>query len=689
MQLCSRRVLWLASALIGALAAAPALGAGAPRCEVTARTSGDQSVTEGAISGGTFVPTTVTLNAEPSQPKAVAYSWAQDANDAYAVVLSDPGAAKPTFTAPNVRAAGTTLHFTVTVRGCDPLQTQTATTTVTITDVNSPPLAAASAPSSVNEGDLFLLDGRGSSDPDGDPLTYRWERVVAGSVEQVGTTAAVELAAPPVPYPGGASFTYRLTVSDGSLSSSAEVVVTVKWVNDPPVANAVCTSPVNEGASILLDGASPSKPSTDPDDGIASYAWRQTSGGPDANLAAEALSYPALAFDAPRLTVGHGDTMTFELKVTDNGSLFSTDSCEVVVKDVTAPVLNPPNITREATSASGATVVFSIKGDDAFDGEVPAVCVPQSGTTFPLGDSVVQCAASDKAGNRTGASFTASIVDTTPPDVTVPASLTEEATSAAGAAVTFGASASDLVDGAVTPVCTPASGSTFALGTTTVSCTATDAHGNGSGPKTFTVTVRDTTPPAVTVPGDLTTLATSAQGAPVSFAASATDLVDGAVTASCTPQSGSTFAPGTTTVSCTASDSRGNAATPKTFTVTVQFAFLGFFQPVDDLPLVNAVKNGATVPVKWKLQGQGGVEITDLSAVDLKSTKVQSIACAALTSLESQIELTTTGGTALRYDFTAAQYVLNWQTPKLPGTCWRLDLVFADGSTRSANFKLR
>ncbi|WP_242342407.1 PxKF domain-containing protein [Anaeromyxobacter terrae] len=654
-----------------------------------ARTSGAQVVTEGAISGGTFVPTTVTLNAEPSQPKAVVYSWTQDANDAYGVVLSDPSAAKPTFTAPNVGAAGATLHFTVTVTGCDPLQTQTATTTVTVTDVNSPPLVAASAPSTVNEGDLFLLDGSGSSDPDGDPLTYRWDRVVGGSVEQVGATAVVELQAPAVPYPAGASFTYRLTVSDGTLSSSADVVVTVKWVNDPPIANAECTSPVNEGASILLDGADPSKPSTDPDDGIASYAWRQSSGGPDANLAAEALSYPALAFDAPQLTLGHGDTMTFELKVTDNGGLFSTDSCQVVVKDVTAPVLSPPNITREATSASGAIVVFSVTGNDAFDGEVPAACDPQSGATFPVGDTVVTCTASDQAGNRAGASFTVSIVDTTPPDVIVPASLTEEATSAAGAVVTFSASASDLVDGAVTPVCTPASGSTFPLGTTTVSCTATDAHGNGSDPKTFTVTVQDTTPPAITVPGDITTLATSAAGAPVSFAASATDLVDGAVTASCTPQSGSSFAPGTTTVSCTASDSRGNAATPKTFTVTVQFAFLGFFQPVDNLPLVNTVKNGATVPVKWKLQGQGGVEITDVAAVDLKNTRAQGIACGALTSVESQIELTTTGGTALRYDLGAAQYVLNWQTPKQPGSCWRLDLVFADGSTQSANFKLK
>ena len=56
--------------------------------------------------------------------------------------------------------------------------------------------------------------------------------------------------------------------------------------------------------------------------------------------------------------------------------------------------------------------------------------------------------------------------------------------------MTYAATASDAVDGAVTPECSPASGSEFAIGRTTVSCTATDAHGNTSAAGSFSVRVR-------------------------------------------------------------------------------------------------------------------------------------------------------------------------------------------------------
>ena len=68
------------------------------------------------------------------------------------------------------------------------------------------------------------------------------------------------------------------------------------------------------------------------------------------------------------------------------------------------------------------------------------------------------------------------------------------------------ASASDVVDGVVPVTCTPAAGATFALGPTTVSCTATDAHGN-SASGSFPVTVTDHSAPALTVPTDLTATA--------------------------------------------------------------------------------------------------------------------------------------------------------------------------------------
>jgi hypothetical protein len=179
-------------------------------------------------------------------------------------------------------------------------------------------------------------------------------------------------------------------------------------------------------------------------------------------------------------------------------------------------------------------------------------------------------------------------------------------------------------------------------------------------------------------------------GANVTYgAATATDLVDGSVTpVTCTPASGSLFTFGTTTITCSATDLHGNTGS-NSFTVTVgNLTFLGFFQPVDNLPALNTAKNGSTVPVKWKLQGQGGAEITSTSAV--VSTVAVKVSCGDFSNqLEAPIETITTGGTSLRYDFTAMQFVYNWQTPRQPNTCWRLNVKFTDGVTKSADFKLK
>ena len=117
-------------------------------------------------------------------------------------------------------------------------------------------------------------------------------------------------------------------------------------------------------------------------------------------------------------------------------------------------------------------------------------------------------------------------------------------------------------------MCTAASGSTFALGSTTVDCTATDAHGNRAT-GSFAVLVEDTTAPVLDLPADRTVEAEDAFGAVVSFTVMAIDAVDGTFEADCDPQSGSTFPLGSTRVDCTAFDSHGNPVTGS-FTVTVR-----------------------------------------------------------------------------------------------------------------------
>jgi hypothetical protein len=106
--------------------------------------------------------------------------------------------------------------------------------------------------------------------------------------------------------------------------------------------------------------------------------------------------------------------------------------------------------------------------------------------------------------------------------------------------------------------------------TTTVG--ATTVCGSAAGLGTFAIFAHDATPPTLTVPADMVVGATEPAGATATFTATATDAVDPAPTVACTPRSGTLFAVGTTTVTCTATDASGNAAPPGSFTVHVEGA---------------------------------------------------------------------------------------------------------------------
>jgi hypothetical protein len=153
--------------------------------------------------------------------------------------------------------------------------------------------------------------------------------------------------------------------------------------------------------------------------------------------------------------------------------------------------------------------------------------------------------------------------------VSAPASLTAEATDGSGAVVTFNVSATDSADPNPTIQVTPASGSTFALGHTTVNVHVSDAFSN-SLDGSFDVFVQDTMAPSFTsVPTVSNVEATSAAGAAVSFAAAtATDEVStpiikyfvGPTVLANQVHSGSVFAIGNTLVTVQAKDAAGNEA---------------------------------------------------------------------------------------------------------------------------------
>ncbi|MFZ3018130.1 MAG: HYR domain-containing protein [Gallionella sp.] len=192
--------------------------------------------------------------------------------------------------------------------------------------------------------------------------------------------------------------------------------------------------------------------------------------------------------------------------------------------------------------------------------------------------------------------------DTLPPVLSgVPADMT--VTSSVPLAVNWtDPAANDAVSGSVAVTCSPASGSIFALGTTPVSCSATDASGN-TATAGFSVTVTapvvDVTPPVISgMPGNIA-VASSVPLAVTWPAPSANDAVSGILPVTCAPASGSIFPLGITAVSCSASDAAGNTATAG-FSVTVTAPVVDVTPPViSGMPGNIAVTSSVPLAVTW------------------------------------------------------------------------------------------
>jgi hypothetical protein len=166
-------------------------------------------------------------------------------------------------------------------------------------------------------------------------------------------------------------------------------------------------------------------------------------------------------------------------------------------------------MTVSASSSSGDNISFDVSATDNVSVTSGPTCSPASGSLFLVETTTVTCTASDAAGNVGTASFTVTVTytapepetpsepetssesDTVPPVVLVPSNIIANADNPNGKIVSFNPQAVDNVDEILTPTCNPQSGSIFQVGTTTVTCTATDAAGNAST-NSFTVTVNYT-----------------------------------------------------------------------------------------------------------------------------------------------------------------------------------------------------
>jgi len=321
-------------------------------------------------------------------------------------------------------------------------------------------------------------------------------------------------------------------------------------------------------------------------------------------------------------------TTTVVCSVTDINTATAMCSFTITVTDQVPPALSCPSSVTHGTDPNQcqAVVTYTVTANDNCDGPVTPTCTPPSGSIFQKGTTTVTCMATDSSKNVGTCMFPVTVNDTQPPSITCPANTSQNAgPGQCSATVTYPPpTVSDNCPNVGMPSCSPPSGSTFQAGTTTVTCMVADASGNTAS-CSFTVTVNDTTPPSITCPANVTAVTTpGATCATVNYPApKATDncpLPPNAVV--CSPPSGSCFARGTTTVTCTVTDAGGNTASCS-FRVTVFDLCIQDDSNPTTVVLVNTLTgdyrfccNGTTFTGRGKITIRGSTYTLDHSAAD-------------------------------------------------------------------------
>jgi hypothetical protein len=282
----------------------------------TANAGTDQTVNEN---------NTVTLDglaSSDADSDPLTYVWTAPAG----ITLSSTSAQKPTFTSPEVT---TDTQYTFSLVVNDGLTNSTADQVViTVKQVNKAPTANAGADQSVDISSLVTLDGSGSSDPDGDGLTYNWT-APAGITLSSTSAQKPTFTAPSVAV--NTNYTFTLVVNDGQVNSFADqVIVTVRRGNNAPAANAGTDQTVNENTTVTLDGSASSDTDSDP----ITYVWTTPAG-----ITLNSTSAQKPTFTAPEVAT---DTQyTFSLVVNDGIANSTTDQVVITVKQINkAPTAN-------------------------------------------------------------------------------------------------------------------------------------------------------------------------------------------------------------------------------------------------------------------------------------------------------------------------------------------------------------
>lgn len=231
--------------------------------------------------------------------------------------------------------------------------------------INRAPVARAGSGQTHPVNTLVQLDGTGSSDPDGDLLTFSWT-LVSKPANSTATLSQANTATPSFSIDRAGSYTAQLTVSDGSLSSID--TVTISTSNSAPVAQAGPNTNGQVGTTLTLDGSG----SSDVDGDTLSYVWSLVS-IPHASTAS--LSDPSAV--QPTFVIDKPGNYVAQLLVHD-GTVSSAPTT-VTISTVNSPPVADPGPDQHGT----VNTTMTLSGSQSRDVDGDALTYQWSLTSKP------------------------------------------------------------------------------------------------------------------------------------------------------------------------------------------------------------------------------------------------------------------------------------------------------------------
>jgi len=273
----------------------------------------------------------------------------------------------------------------------------------------------------------------------------------------------------------------------------------------------------------------------------------------------------------------------------------------VLPVDVTPPVIVvPANIVKSNDlNTCGATATFVATATD--NQSTPVITYSHApGSVFSVGTTVVTVTATDAAGNSSTATFTVQVNDTQAPVLTVPADIT----SANGTGIVIGTATATDNCGQPVQITNSAVPSTFPLGVTEITWTATDAAGNITTGKQKVIIV-DNTLPTITAPATVNTITDNNQAYASGVSLGTATASDNSGSVTVTNNAPAQYPIGITTVMWTATDAAGNQATALQLVIVEDKQAPALVGPANKIVNTNAGVNYAT-----------GVDLGTASATD-------------------------------------------------------------------------